>query len=177
MNIQKFILENFECIWNTNCGMPQIGYKILNKETFSTESVFPILWGYNGESGIKVLVFLWPMKNSFIPYVFVDVDSDKRKNVITVAPFPRVLKHKFNNIGELRFTKMEIKELSKPSQLHKILGAKCKNVDVINCLEKTNKAINSTRQRRKRDDSKKPAPRSVYTISAGLYGLGKNRKH
>ena len=164
MKVIKFILTSFEYIWNQYCA-EEIGCKILGKEEFSSEGIFPLLWGQNKELGIKVLVFLGTIQGKFVPFVFVSVDKNKHT---FNRKLPIRLKSQYKNVGDFHFFKQELES----KNIQHALEEKCKSITKAS-FQKTLEAV----CRPKRSKKQKEKPRSVYTISGGLYGLGKNRKH
>lgn len=171
MNIHKFISSNFEYVWGEYCNNQMVGYKILGKDAFSSSVDFPIMWGYSEEFSIKVLIILCPQKGRFIPLTFIDVAPENRK-LYSRRRFPTRLSHRYKNIGDFQFEKRELHELSNGKTMEFILKKKSGCID-----KKSFEKIFLSLLRSKPGGGEKTEPKSVYTISGGLYGLGKNRKH
>lgn len=173
MKFRRMIFQNFEYIWNTYCSEQKTGYKILGKNDFSSESFVPILWSYDLKTGIKILIIIFPGKTNAIPNVLVDVDEEKRESIIVKHKFPKYLRNKYKIIGNFCFQKNELSTTSFTEESWDVcLSNKSENIDPNN-FSKILKSINE----RRTGGGSKQLPHSVHTISGGLYGLGKSRKH
>ncbi len=163
MNIIKYLSKNFEHIWDKYCT-EEIGYKILGKDEFSSERTYPLFWGYDKELGVKILILFNTLHGKFVPFVFVSVDKEKHS---FDRKLPRRIKSKYTNIGDFHLSKQELEA----KNIQPVLIEKCKSITKAS-FQKILVAICRPRRSHEKEE-----PRSVYTISGGLYGLGKNRKH
>lgn len=165
MKLMKFIARNFDDIWSKYCT-EEIGYKILGKEEFSSDSAYPIIWGSDSELGVKILIFFSPYPARYVTTVFLWVDKIKypmRRKV------PMRVKSCVKNIGDFHFSKNELAD----ENIQYVLENKCNMISdpvIFNRLVATAcRASNSSNKDRE--------PRSIRAIPSGLYGLGKNRRH
>lgn len=177
MNLIKYITINFSEIWKQYCENQSIGYKIIEKEDFSADTSYIILWGYDLVTGIRIIMVIsYSSKAHVIPLVFVDMDIEKQDFLPKPLKFPIKIKLRTSTIGNFHFQKKELLELSKNGKIQEyVLIKKCESIDE-KTLETISRSVHKRSQRKGRLIQKRQ-PRSVRTISAGLYGLGKNRKH
>ena len=173
MKFRRMIFQNFEYIWNTYCSEQKTGYKILGKNDFSSESFVPIIWSYDPEKGIKILIIIFPNKINMFPNVLVDVDEEKRKLIFVRHKFPMYMRNKHKVIGNFCFQKNELLGTSWTKENWEVfLNNKIEKIDQNNF----NMILKSINERRTGGGFKQ-LPHPVHTISGGLYGLGKSRKH
>ncbi len=165
MKATRFISKNFDYIWDRYCT-DEIGFKIIGKEEFSSDTVCPIFWGSDNELKVKILIILTPYPSRFVTTVFLWVDKAKypmRRKV------PMRVKSCFKNIGNFHFKKEELKN----EDVKIVFENKCKEINdplIFNKLVAT-----ACRTSQSVDNERKS--RSVYAIPSGLYGQGKNRRH
>ena len=174
MNI-NLISKNFDQIWKEYCEKNNVGYRILGKPETSTVYDIPMMWAYDKSTGLKVLVIFLKNEHGTYPVTFVQHDSVK--NLLAKRKIQALkLKQSRGTMGDFHFTDHEVPVIgSEKAHIKKRLQDKASKIDIL-CFKKVLDHLRILAVKKKKTSSKEPV-RSVYTRSAGLPGLGKNRRN
>lgn len=160
---------------------------ILDKSAFSTDSAVAIVWGTGeGLSNFKILILFWPTKNGISPLTFIDPASYVKRDMPR-KKFPTLMSNrKVTQVSScFRFTENDLSKISSFDELKAFLDKKIGDTDrhFIDTMmaQMTSKHLLLGRVKLQGKQKKKKMggfqnPRA-HIISAGLYGLGKNRRH
>lgn len=173
--------KDFNVIWDTYCSKYSFGNTIIDKQLLASESDIPILWAMNNRLKARIISLLIADKGVYEEHTFLSYrgSKDKHKRIQDRKYFGRVRGNKFSNIV---FSNDLIKTLTKENFLSSTtayLKDKVKEIRLDYSMNLASECISNRPNRKAVSGSRKndKPSQSVRTISGGLYGLGKNRKH
>lgn len=172
MGMVEFFKNNFDYFWNKYCLSSNIGYKLLGPEESGSNNTFVILWAKNLNSDIRVIIILYLLSNKVVLIILTNISEERMKNSGIIKKMPAELNNSRKKIGNFCFVNQEILNLSNgQSAINSVMNKKIMSINDSSFEKIFSSLVN------KGGRKNKPKAHSVYTISGGLYGLGKNRKH
>jgi hypothetical protein len=173
--------KKFNVFWANHCINQTFGSAIISKDALESESDWdiPMIWAENRNLKTRIVSFLVASDGRLEEYTFLAYPGkkDRHGRILDRKFFGRVRGTRFHNMV---FSNEIIKSLTQENFTDSIdayMKNKIKEIRSDYSLILAQECIANRPNRKATTSQKDTGARSVRTISGGLYGLGKNRKH